>query len=43
MGRLEIRLQEAHVKTHVKAQATEGLDKFGVDNAAEKVLKTSEV
>ena len=27
----------------VKAQATKGSDKFGAENAAEKVLKTSEV
>ena len=32
-----------HVKSRVKAQATEGSDKFGVANAAEKFLKTSEV
>ena len=32
-----------HAKARVKSQATEGSDKFGTANAAEKVLKTSEV
>ena len=32
-----------HVKARVKAQTTEGSDKFGAANAAEKVLKTSKV
>ena len=35
--------KRAHARLRVKAQATKGLDKFGVANAAERVLKTSEV
>ena len=35
--------KKAHTKAHVKAQAAEGTDKFGTTNAAEQVLKNSEV
>ena len=33
--------KRVHAKSRVKAQATEGLDKFSAANVAEKVLKTT--
>ena len=35
--------KRAHAKVRVKAQAVEGFDKFGAVNAADQVLKNSEV
>ena len=35
--------KNAHAKARVKAQAAKGDDKFGAANAAERVLKNSEV
>ena len=39
----ETTYKRAHVILRVKAQATEGLDKFGAENAAGRVLKIFEV
>ena len=43
MGDWETAYKRVHAKARVKAQATEGSDKFGAANAAARVHNTSKV